>query len=242
MTTQNDLYINKISSLLNGGEGEGATATATLALTGRIKSALIHDVGSGYSVGDILTIDTGEGNTPATFEVLLVGEAGDVLSVKKLTAGDGVSASSTDVATTVSPAAGTGCTLDYISEFQIASFTVTEEGTGYTGAVAVSVDSSGSKGVAQAVIVTEGVDDFGASTGWFEAVPTVTVVNSAPSPTDFATLLVAYDMGQQVQRLTDMINLVRSGVVGSLYNSVTLLDDVIGELSGVNPCAESGQT
>lgn len=65
--------------------------------------------GSGYNVNDILTITTG--GTLGTARVLTVGPTGTVLTVALETTGQTYTTGS-GKATTVSPAGGTGCTLD----------------------------------------------------------------------------------------------------------------------------------
>ena len=53
------VYSRKIDEIARGGSGTGAAATATLVATGGIRSAKVHTAGSGYAVGDVLTVAVG---------------------------------------------------------------------------------------------------------------------------------------------------------------------------------------
>lgn len=77
-----------------------------------VESGAIHAAGSGYSVNDTLTVSGGTATTAATFNVDSIGGSGEVTAVSLVEEGEYTVEPSDPVATTVSPAGGSGCTLD----------------------------------------------------------------------------------------------------------------------------------
>jgi hypothetical protein len=82
-----------------------------LTTNGSVWSAAISAAGAGYSVGDILTLVVGGGDTAATFNVTKVGAGGSVTGISVITRGLGLVVG-TSYATTASPSSGrSGCTI-----------------------------------------------------------------------------------------------------------------------------------
>ena len=84
----------------------------TLAV-GAIKTSSLHTAGSGYSVGDVLTV-VQSGGSLGTLTVTEVDTDGEILAYELTTAGSGYTAG-TDLATTVAPSGGTGCTVNILT-------------------------------------------------------------------------------------------------------------------------------
>lgn len=101
-----------------GGTGTGCTLTVTYVTpwsvqrrTKKCTTATVTAGGTGYSVNDTLTLVGGLGDdTAATYNVDTV-SGGVVTAVSVVTAGHYAEPLTTPVATTVSPAGGSGCTL-----------------------------------------------------------------------------------------------------------------------------------
>lgn len=108
---QYDFGVTRIGSATINGFEPIAVTSATRATGGiRVLNPTPTAGGSGYMVGQVLTI-TGGGGTGGTAIVTGVSSAGAVTSVKLIATGSGYTAG-TGRATTVVPAGGTGCTLD----------------------------------------------------------------------------------------------------------------------------------
>lgn len=198
-------YSKEIDRLARGGTGAGAAATATLETTGGIRSAKVHTAGLGYSLGDVLTV---AGGTGGTLTVTGVTTSGAVKSVVKTTAGSGY-ANATNVATTVDPVGGTGCTVDTVIEFDVDTITVDDGGADYITAV-VKFNGGGNPNwsYGAATIDTGAVDTITAPVGVkFTSVPSIVV--EAGGPVDaaaFLTALRAFDVTQQDARLEKIMS------------------------------------
>lgn len=194
--------------------GTGAELTATLASTGNVRSATVHTAGSGYSVGDVLSVSS---STPATFTVLTVGASGEVATIAVTTAGAGFSAAGSNVATTVSPSGGTGCKLDYVVEKAIASVTVVDGGADY---VKPFISVVGAVGDTTAVLAPTVTDTAIASVtvtsgGKYVTAPTLTVdPRGANSDATFLALLRSVDEDDTLQneRLLAVISEIEASV------------------------------
>lgn len=110
-----------VANAATGGTGAGATFDLTFAQTGwtlqrrtkQASSAVIAAGGTGYSVGNVLTLQggvLGEGGSAATFTVATA-PAGVVATVTLLSAGRYQVPPTNAAVTTVAPSGGTGCTL-----------------------------------------------------------------------------------------------------------------------------------
>lgn len=110
-------------------QGNGATATAVLSATGTTKTVTLANAGSGYSIGDVLTITGGT----ATYTVATVDTGGEILT-GTVAHGSGYAVSANGVASTVSPAGGTGATFDIVVGKTIQHVTVTAQGADYGNA------------------------------------------------------------------------------------------------------------
>lgn len=167
-------YYSANVSIVDG--GIGATATATLAATGTTKTVTLNNAGSGYDVGDVLTITGGS----ATYTVSTVDGSGVILT-GTVTHGAGYSASATNVASTVVPSGGTGATFDIVVGKAVASIVVVTQGAEYgtadvtfsggngTGATATATIGTGvNEGKITAIAVT-------AAGSGYETAPTVAI-------------------------------------------------------------------
>lgn len=203
-TVEIQVYSKEIARLARGGLGAGATATATLATTGGIRSVKINNGGSGYALGDVLTVAVGTGGT---LTVTKVTTAGKVKGVVVTSPGSGY-ANATGAATTVAPAGGTGCTVDTVVEFAIDEVTVGAGGSNYTTAIAKfngGGNANWSYGVA--TIDTGAVDAVTAPVGVkFASVPTIVIQPGGPvDAAAFNTALQAFDVTQQNARLKNIL-------------------------------------
>lgn len=195
-------FASKLKTIMETGEGSGATATATLEATGRIASAEINAAGSGYSVDDVLTVETGTGGT---FTVTEVGENGEVTAIAQVDKGTGYD-SDTGAATTVSPDNGSGCTLDTTVEFGIDSIAVDEGGEDYLTADVIITGSGTGGGEATATLDTGVVDSIAVDeAGWYLATPTVTITGAPKTGANLLTHLNAYDLSTRDARIKEIL-------------------------------------
>lgn len=106
-------YDYKYSALTNVGTTVASSPlAAAIVLTGEVETLAVATGGTGYSVGDVLTV-TG-GNADCTYTVATIsggGSTGPVATVTETTPGTGY-VTATGAATTVAPAGGTGCTVN----------------------------------------------------------------------------------------------------------------------------------
>lgn len=110
----------------------------------QIVGATTNNAGSGYKVGDVLTVVGGTG-TSCTLSVTSVNLSGSVTSVNVVNAGNyTVIPSTVNVATTVSPSGGIDCTLNLT--VGIKSIAVTNGGANYVAAPRVIINSGSGTG------------------------------------------------------------------------------------------------
>jgi hypothetical protein len=167
-------------------QGAGATAHAVMA----VNTVDFANAGLGYAVGDVLTLVGGTG-TPATFTVASVDVDGVITNLVTTTPGAyTVLPGSAAVATTVSPAGGTGCTLNV--DFILASLVVDNGGADYTSAT-VTFSSGGFAAHATIAggVVTALVIDSNDSV---IVLPTVSIVAAGSGSTEFARSLKAHQV------------------------------------------------
>lgn len=114
------------------GTGTGGTARTTWAVT----SVAINAAGTGYAVGDVLTLTDGSPTAPATIQVTSVG-AGNSITGISLTSGGAYPGPAAGLIAvgptggTVSGGSGTGAT--FTTKITTTSITITSRGFGYTG-------------------------------------------------------------------------------------------------------------
>jgi hypothetical protein len=130
--------------------GVQATATCTIG----VASARLIQAGSGYLVGDLLTVTGGSSTQPAILRVTAIntniqkGNIGAVLGVSIVNAGKyTVAPTLTNIVT-----GGTGTNVRFAIEVGISSFTVTNPGGGYIEKPFVSFSGTGSGAVATTVL------------------------------------------------------------------------------------------
>jgi hypothetical protein len=126
----------------------GVTATGTTVM--EVLSAVATAGGSGYSVGDVLTVTYG-GQT-ATFTVATLSTTA-VATVTPLARGTFTATTTGAKSTTVAPAGGSGATLTIT--YRVKDITITEQGSGYTNAADAAITFSGGTGAATAVLGTD---------------------------------------------------------------------------------------
>jgi hypothetical protein len=220
-------YADYIRWLSNGGDGAGGIATCTLAAEGDVRSFTIHTPGSGYNEGDVLTCND------ATFSVTAVSdENGGVISAELVFGGSTI-VDASNVATTVSPAGGTGCTLNLVAQFPIYSVTIVDPGTNY---ITARAHVSGGDGSDEGVIVFEinGNAELAGynviDSGSYRTTPTLQVIPTGPETGDaFFTALTAYDNTHRDKRFLDILgytertvtlNAASSGAFESMRQSI----------------------
>lgn len=126
----------------------GVTATGTTVM--EVLSAVATAGGTGYSVGDVLTVTYG-GQT-ATFTVATLSTTA-VATVTPLARGTFTATTTGAKSTTVAPAGGTGATLTIT--YRVKDITITEQGSGYTDAADAAITFSGGTGAATTVLGTD---------------------------------------------------------------------------------------
>ena len=126
----------------------GVTATGTTVM--EVLSAVATAGGTGYSVGDVLTVTYG-GQT-ATFTVATLSTTA-VATVTPLARGTFTATTTGAKSTTVAPAGGSGATLTLT--YRVKDITITEQGSGYTDAADAAITFSGGTGAATAVLGTD---------------------------------------------------------------------------------------
>jgi phage tail sheath protein FI len=113
-------------------QGNGATATAVLAATGTTKTVTLANGGTGYGVGDVITI-TGGATTYTVTEISGGGATGPVVA-GTVSHGAGYAASGNGITSTVTPSGGTNATFNIVVGKAIASYTMVTTGADYGNA------------------------------------------------------------------------------------------------------------
>lgn len=132
--------------------GTQATATANMG----INTFALGAGGTGYSVGNVLTL---AGGTGGTVTVTAVGALGAVTAVgAPFTPGTGYTTGIK--ATTVAPAGGTGATVN-VQTLRVVSATVGVAGSGYFTPPAVSFSGGGGAGAAATAVITAASANLG---------------------------------------------------------------------------------
>jgi len=138
--TANGSGYTSAPSLTVIGDGTGATATAQLGIT---QASAIANLGSGYSVNDILTLVGGASTTAAQIEVSSVNGGGGITGFTIHTVG----VYSTLPSNNVALSGGTGTSATLTAAWYVSAATVTAGGNGYTFAN-ISVSGGGGSGAA----------------------------------------------------------------------------------------------
>lgn len=130
-----------IPTISFGAPGSGGAATANMGING---PQVIAAAGSGYQVGDILTLQGGTFTQQATVKVTTLSGSG-VTAVSVVTPGSYTALPSNPVATKATAGgSGTGCTLT--ANWGVLSATITARGTGYSAASAVNFSAGAAAG------------------------------------------------------------------------------------------------
>lgn len=143
-------YVNPPGAFFTGGGGTGATCVPHLSYL----AAAIPAGGAGYTAGDILTVVGGAGLRPARFSATVA--AGVVVGVVPIDGGDYTTYPGIAAATT--GGTGAGCTLTLANGI-ISSILVTNPGSGYTSAPAVTILPQNGFPTATAVLGTTGAQN-----------------------------------------------------------------------------------
>lgn len=123
--------------------GVRATGTAVVAVTNTAALTIVSG-GTLYAVGDVLTLVGLGAGTAATVTVATVDapETGVITGVTLTTGGAYTSVTDlTTLATTTNSEDGSGATIT-VTDLKIASITITEKGSGYTSAPAVTISGT----------------------------------------------------------------------------------------------------
>ncbi len=153
--------------------GSGGAATASL----RVKTIAVNNGGTGYSVGNTITVTGGSG-TSATATVATV-SSGVITGLTLLATGNYTALpTATGAATTVSPSGGTGATVNLT--FELGVITVTSQGQWYVVPPAITFSS----GTGTASAVTFNLGNIQSITindrGTHASIPTV-IITANPS-------------------------------------------------------------
>lgn len=175
-------YVAAPTVTITGGGGTGATASSDISV-GAITA--IVSAGTGYIVGDVLTLSGGTIVMPATLQVTAVSAGGTIAGLALTALGDYTVAPTNPV----SVAGGYGSGATFTVNFGIGPITLTNPGSGYTSAPTVSITGGGSSGAtatANLSVVPSGGTAVATYAGRVWVASNRTIVFSAPnSYTDF---------------------------------------------------------
>ncbi len=219
VTTVNAGVVTGITKLASGtgySSVDGAVTTCsagsnctldTTATDDALVSAVVAAGGTGYVVGNVLTVAGGTGGKVTVLTVNA--ETGAVLTVgAPVVAGTGYT-SANGVATTC--ASGTGCTLVTVAEKAVGDITVGTGGTNYVTGIARFSGGGSSNDTwndGAAVTISNGViTAITAPTGIkYTSVPTITIIPGGPADaTDLITAIKAYDTSLQNARVKTVL-------------------------------------
>jgi len=232
--------------------GSGATATAVLAATGTTKTVTLTNPGSGYSIGDVLTIGSGT----STYTVSTVDGSGAILT-GTVAHGNGyaTAGSTTNVTSTVTPSGGTGALFTIVVGKAIASYTVNLQGAGYgTAIVALSGGNPSTPATATAVIGTglnagkiASITNTTAGAG-YESAPTVAITPGGSGAVVAAIIgeagtssegqIIGYEVTNGGTNYGNPMVVVTPGGSGATATAVLASDDPASTNWGL-PCAST---
>ncbi len=199
----NLLFVNGSSNIYRWTGGITTVASVTASVTGVISSIVLNAAGTGYHVNDIITI--GGAGTGATFKVLtLSGSA--IATMQQLTGGSGYVVT-TGVATTVSPAGGTGATVDVLSI--VTGGTITKEGSQTWSEVGFENTSS---------TLVQSITIHGVSYSYYGGANTNTLFGVSPDPSLASPAIIAGDIAHQT--VVTVPNSTTTGLPATLANSL----------------------
>lgn len=144
-------YTSQPTIGFSGGGGASAAATADI----QMGLATVTAAGTGYQVGDVLTVSGGTlgsagSGTAASIKVTSVGGSNAITGISLVNTGDYTASPANPVS--VTGGYGTGAT--FTLNFGIGPVKITNSGTGYTSAPAISVTSGGGTGGAITAVVS----------------------------------------------------------------------------------------
>jgi hypothetical protein len=147
-------YTSQPTLSFSGGGGNGAAGTVTLALV----SFAIAAAGSGYVVGEHVTLSGGTTSSPAILEVDTVDGSGAITAASIVNAGDYTVLPANAVS--VTGGSGAGFTLN--ATWGLGTATVTHRGGGYSSAPTVSIvgGGGGTGGAVTATIATTSLSGY----------------------------------------------------------------------------------
>lgn len=144
------LYSGAITLTLSAPQGSGTTATATVATVSIPYIENINAAGTGYAVGDTITLVGGTRSVTAVGTITKVAAGGGVQGIKMTTPGNYSVLPSSPIATTTS-GAGTGLTIT--PKVSILTITVTGAGSNYLQFLPPTMTSAGASATYRQALV-----------------------------------------------------------------------------------------
>lgn len=144
------LYSGAITLTLSAPQGSGTTATATVATVSIPYIENINAAGTGYAVGDTITLVGGTRSVTAVGTITKVAAGGGVQGIKMTTPGNYSVLPSSPIATTTS-GAGTGLTIT--PKVSILTITVTGAGSNYLPFLPPTMTSAGASATYRQALV-----------------------------------------------------------------------------------------
>lgn len=230
-------YTSQPAIGFSGGGGAGAAATCDI----QMGLATIAAGGTGYVVGDVVSIAGGTFTVPAKIKVAAVSGTGAVTGINLTATGDFTVAPANPAATT--GGYGTGAT--FTLNFGIGPITLTNIGSGYTSAPAVAITGgAGTGGTVTAVlsVVPSSGTDVETYAGRVWVAKNRTVVFSAPDNfSDFSQAGAGGSFVMTDETLNSTIKRMKSSN-NFLYIIGNSSINVVGDVTVVNGITKFSNT
>ena len=206
-----------------------SSGSATFSSTICVTSQVFSGAGTGYVVGDILTLNGGTFTSPATITVASIGGGGTIASANLTTTGIYTVA---PVANPCGASGGAGTGATFTLTFGLYAVTVVNAGTGYTTAPTITVSGAGA-GINAVLTVNLAINTSGTSIATYAGRVWIgnvrTIVYSAPNsyndfnPLDLAGSFIMSDetLKTTITKLyasTDLLYIIGSTSVNVISN------------------------
>jgi hypothetical protein len=220
-----------------------SSGAATFSCTLNVTSQVFSNAGTGYIVGDILTVTGGTFTSPATITVASIGAGGAIVSANLTTTGIYTVYPG---ANPVAVSGGAGSAATFTLTFGIYAVTVVSAGTGYVTAPTITVAGAGS-GTAPVLVVNLAINTVGTSIATYAGRVWIgngrTIVYSSPNayndfnPLDLAGSFIMSDdtLRTTVTKLyanSDLLYIIGSSSVNVISN-VMVTSPVFNSTGGV---------